>query len=73
MKIESMEGNVVEQEVKKNKNTIHLLVILLVICIFGFIGYVLVDQGVISFGEDKNTIEEKEDKEEKEKSEAKRS
>lgn len=69
MKIESMEGNVVEQEVKKNKNTIHLLVILLVICIFGFIGYVLVDQGVISFGEDKNTIEEKEDKEEKEQEE----
>lgn len=56
-------------EERKDNKKVKILTFLLIICVLGFIGYVLADQGIISFGEDKNTIEEKEDKEEKEQEE----
>ena len=59
-------------EERKDNKKVKILTFLLIICVLGFIGYVLVDQGIISFGENKNTTTEKEkekdDKKEKEES-----
>lgn len=59
-------------EERKDNKKVKILTFLLIICVLGFIGYVLVDQGIISFGENKNTTiekeKEKDDKKEKEES-----
>ena len=59
-------------EERKDNKKVKILTFLLIICVLGFIGYVLVDQGIISFGGNKNTTTEKEkekdDKKEKEES-----
>lgn len=56
-------------EERKDNKKVKILTFLLIICVLGFIGYVLVDQGIISFGENKNTTiekeKEKDDKKEK--------
>ena len=61
-------------EERKDNKKVKILTFLLIICVLGFIGYVLADQGIISFGENKNTTTEKEkekdDKKETEKEES---
>lgn len=47
-----------EKNVKKSNGGVIILSIILVLVIFAFAGYVLFDQGIISFGKDNNTMEE---------------